>query len=175
VNLLAVVSILLQQGAVFYLVTHGVTLPRGGEEELQEVAQALCWACLGWVQAQVSWLGGGLALLAGLAAAVSTSRLRTLAVALLVAIVLGGVAPAPSHAGEVQFVQLLPTPPAPGEVPSRPSPRHVWVSGHWVWQGALAGYVWVPGRWVLPQARASALVEGPVPSRLYTSHRLIGR
>jgi hypothetical protein len=32
-------------------------------------------------------------------------------------------------------------------IPARPSPRHVWVAGHYDERG---GRTWVEGRWVLP-------------------------
>jgi hypothetical protein len=37
-------------------------------------------------------------------------------------------------------------PPAPQTevVVVRPSPSHVWIAGHWVWQGH---WVWAPGHW----------------------------
>lgn len=28
----------------------------------------------------------------------------------------------------------------------RPSPKHVWIAGHWKWAGS--NYVWINGRWV---------------------------
>ena len=42
-------------------------------------------------------------------------------------------------------------PPPPARVERRfppPSPRHVWISGYYNWDGRA--YVWVPGYWTVP-------------------------
>jgi len=42
-------------------------------------------------------------------------------------------------------------PAAKSEVrPQKPSPKHVWVDGHWKWNGHR--YVWVAGHWVKGRA-----------------------
>jgi hypothetical protein len=40
---------------------------------------------------------------------------------------------------------------------ARPSPRHVWVSGHWDLRGGR--YVWVSGRWVVPPRAGAVWVK----------------
>lgn len=42
-----------------------------------------------------------------------------------------------------------PPPPPPREElrPVKPTPKAVWVPGHWKWTGRPTGYVWVPGHW----------------------------
>jgi hypothetical protein len=42
-------------------------------------------------------------------------------------------------------------------VERRPSPHHVWVSGHWAWR---ARWVWVPGHWARAQRPGAAWVPG---------------
>jgi hypothetical protein len=39
---------------------------------------------------------------------------------------------------------------------ARPSPRHVWVQGYWVWSADT--YVWTPGVWMLPPEPAAVWV-----------------
>jgi len=38
-----------------------------------------------------------------------------------------------------------------------PSPAHVWIDGHWAWEGR---WVWVAGRWVVPPAGRRSWVPG---------------
>jgi len=38
-----------------------------------------------------------------------------------------------------------------------PSPRHIWVGGHWSWKNR---WIWIPGRWSLPPRRGALWVEG---------------
>ena len=41
-----------------------------------------------------------------------------------------------------------PPPPSMTEVrPMQPTPKAVWVPGHWRWTGGQKGYVWVSGYW----------------------------
>ena len=49
-------------------------------------------------------------------------------------------------------------PPAPQieAVPDRPSPQHVWVLGHWMWQNNR--YAWMAGHWEVPPTTASVWV-----------------
>jgi len=42
--------------------------------------------------------------------------------------------------------------------PTRPSTKHVWVSGYWAWRGGR--YVWVKGVYVLPPRGRRAWVPG---------------
>ena len=39
----------------------------------------------------------------------------------------------------------------------RPSPRHVWISGYWVWRGGA--HAWVGGHWELPPRERVVWVE----------------
>jgi hypothetical protein len=34
--------------------------------------------------------------------------------------------------------------------PMAPSPRHIWIDGHWAWRGGA--HVWMPGHWAMPPA-----------------------
>ena len=43
-------------------------------------------------------------------------------------------------------IQMAPPPPQVEVRPVAPSPRHVWVNGHWRWDGGR--HVWMPGRWI---------------------------
>ncbi len=66
------------------------------------------------------------------------------------------VAPAPVV---VRTPPPLP-PPRVEVIPGQPGPAHVWVPGHWAWQGPERGYVWAPGYWAVPQAPAHVWVPG---------------
>ena len=59
------------------------------------------------------------------------------------------LAPALAQA-QVPGVRVEIAPPAPRvEVrPMAPSPRHVWIGGHWGWRGGA--HVWLPGHYALP-------------------------
>jgi hypothetical protein len=62
--------------------------------------------------------------------------------------------PALGHAQViVQGVRVGVAPPAMRtEVrPVAPSPRHVWIAGHWAWRGGA--HAWVPGYYALPPAQ----------------------
>jgi hypothetical protein len=56
----------------------------------------------------------------------------------------------PPPRAEVVVVKVAP-PPVIREVVverDRPSPRHVWIEGYWVWRGGR--HEWIKGRWELP-------------------------
>ena len=59
-------------------------------------------------------------------------------------------------------VPSYPAPPSPQAevVIVRPSPSHVWIAGHWVWQPARRAYAWTPGRWVVPAGPRHVWVPG---------------
>ena len=50
-------------------------------------------------------------------------------------------------------------PPPPNEEVMIPAPsyQHVWVQGHWAWNG---GWVWAPGYWVIPPRPHAVWVSG---------------
>ncbi len=85
---------------------------------------------------------------------------RTAPFALLVtaALVLGAaVAPTPAEAGALVVVKAPPSPRI--EVrESRPGPDHVWVAGHWRWNGRC--HVWSAGTWVRRPSPHSTWVGG---------------
>lgn len=35
--------------------------------------------------------------------------------------------------------------------PEKPTPKHVWVDGFWVWNKRLHQYVWRDGYWIVPK------------------------
>ena len=49
------------------------------------------------------------------------------------------------RAGGLVYVQKSPPTPIVENPPPRPSPKAVWIGGHWRWAGRK--YVWVKGRW----------------------------
>jgi hypothetical protein len=52
-----------------------------------------------------------------------------------------------------------PPPPPPREViVARPGPRHVWVPGHYSWDGRR--YVWASGYWTVPPRGGAAWTPG---------------
>ena len=56
----------------------------------------------------------------------------------------------------VEVVVVKPPPPLRVEVVlARPSARHVWVPGYWIWSD---GYVWMPGVWMAPPEPAAVWV-----------------
>jgi hypothetical protein len=77
-----------------------------------------------------------------------------------------GVAPvvfSPSNVSAQAAIRIQVAPPVPRVevIPMAPSPRHVWVPGHWGWNGArhiwvggyhdvppYRGYTWIPSQWV---------------------------
>ena len=57
----------------------------------------------------------------------------------------------------VEFVVIKAPPPLRVEVtPPRPSVKHVWVPGYWVWE--TNAYVWAPGVWMPPPEPAAVWV-----------------
>jgi hypothetical protein len=59
-------------------------------------------------------------------------------------------APVP-NAATVPPAAILQKPPSPGgadAMSAQPSPNHVWIAGHWHWNGGQ--YTWVAGKWELP-------------------------
>ena len=64
-----------------------------------------------------------------------------------------------SNAPEAPLAPLMekPLPPStPDSVGDQPSPRHVYISGHWRWQDGA--YVWEAGHWELPPSATAAWV-----------------
>ena len=58
----------------------------------------------------------------------------------------GVILSGPPLRGEIIVRQAPPPPREEVIIGTQPSPRHVWVPGHWFWQGA---WVWEPGYWRL--------------------------
>ena len=57
------------------------------------------------------------------------------------------------YAGPTVYVVRKPPPLRVEVISVAPSPSHVWIAGHWGWQGG--DYQWVPGHWaVRPHACA---------------------
>ena len=57
------------------------------------------------------------------------------------------------YAGQTVYVVKKPPPRKVEVIGVAPSPSHVWVAGHWDWQGG--NYHWVPGHWTKrPHVRA---------------------
>jgi hypothetical protein len=42
-------------------------------------------------------------------------------------------------------------------IEARPSPQHVWIAGHWTWEGE---WVWVKGHWEAPPRERAEWVPG---------------
>jgi hypothetical protein len=58
------------------------------------------------------------------------------------------------------FVRIRPIAPVViGVRPPCPSPRHVWVAGHWRWNKQRGEYVWVEGHWIKGR-RGAVWVDG---------------
>lgn len=53
---LAPLNALFKYWLVFYLVTHGVSLPRDGEPDLGGLALGLYYSILGWLRARATWM-----------------------------------------------------------------------------------------------------------------------
>jgi WXXGXW repeat (2 copies) len=45
-----------------------------------------------------------------------------------------------------------PPPPRAEVIVPQPGPAHVWIAGHWAWDGRAGAYVWRPGYWAVPEA-----------------------
>ena len=53
-------------------------------------------------------------------------------------------------ASEATCIPFPPPPPKVEEIPARPSEKHLWIDGQWVWE--TRRWVWKPGGWtVVPQ------------------------
>ena len=80
--------------------------------------------------------------------------------ALILAAVLAAL-PLPGCSAGVSGAMVVRTPPPPprAEVrPPAPGPAHVWVPGHWRWNGRR--YVWVRGHWKRPPRPGAVWVPG---------------
>jgi hypothetical protein len=49
----------------------------------------------------------------------------------------------------VVMVQSVPPPERVEVMAVAPSPNHLWIRGHWAWQGG--GWAWMPGHWEVRQ------------------------
>jgi hypothetical protein len=67
------------------------------------------------------------------------------------------VTPAPGPAATTVVIREAPPPLRVEVFTDRPSPRHIWIKGHWRHDGR--SYAWVPGHWVLPLRRGAVWVE----------------
>ena len=67
-----------------------------------------------------------------------------------------GVPPGHRRAPVEVVVVKAPPPLRVEVVPARPSARHVWVAGYWVWEANA--YAWVPGVWMAPPEPAAVWV-----------------
>lgn len=80
---------------------------------------------------------------------------RKLAIALATGLVAASAVPA--LAQPLNPYGAVP-PPRYEPVPPPPSPRYIWVPGHWNWNGVR--YVWIPGRYVIRQPHYGHYVPG---------------
>ena len=65
---------------------------------------------------------------------------------------LGAAGAFPTFLGGCAATVHVPTPPPAPRAETRgprPGPRHVWIDGHWNYDGHR--YVWVAGRWTAPE------------------------
>jgi hypothetical protein len=53
---------------------------------------------------------------------------------------------------QVVRVQVAPPVVVVETIPAAPSSAHVWIHGHWRWDGSVSRHVWVPGRYEAPPA-----------------------
>lgn len=79
------------------------------------------------------------------------SRARNAAIALGLAVALGGcvVAPAPGPYYGGAVVTLAPPAPRFEYYGAAPYPGYFWIGGYWNWAGGR--YVWAPGHWAAPR------------------------
>ena len=54
-------------------------------------------------------------------------------------------------------VREPPPPPREEVIVAAPSPRHVWIPGHWQWNGR---WIWIAGHWERPPSRMTTWVPG---------------
>jgi hypothetical protein len=83
-------------------------------------------------------------------------RTRALRAALV-----GGLLVVAGCMGRGEIVVRTPPPPPPARVEviaPQPGPTHVWIAGHWAWDGRE--YVWRPGHWVAHENPAQVWVPG---------------
>ena len=57
-------------------------------------------------------------------------------------------------------------------VPARPSPKHVWIAGYWLWE--TNAYAWVPGVWMAPPEPAAVWVAPRVETRSGVTVQITG-
>jgi len=77
----------------------------------------------------------------------------------ILAAVAATTAPLPSEAGPAAVAVRIASPVPRHEARTvAPSPRHVWVTGHWSWTGHT--HVWVDGAWRLPPSAHASWVAG---------------
>jgi hypothetical protein len=55
------------------------------------------------------------------------------------------------------IVRMAPPAPKKEIIVERPSPRHAWIAGHWVWVGSR--HEWIRGHWDLPPQGKSVWVD----------------
>ena len=68
------------------------------------------------------------------------------------------VAPAPVPVvSEQVIIRDAPPPPREEVIVEAPSPRHIWVPGHWVWHGE---WIWEPGHWRMRPHPHAAWIAG---------------
>jgi hypothetical protein len=78
--------------------------------------------------------------------------MRKLLVGSLFAFLALASAPAvePAAQAQTEIIRIQVAPPAlrVETIPPAPTPQHVWLGGHWMWNGST--HVWVGGRWEVP-------------------------
>jgi hypothetical protein len=75
------------------------------------------------------------------------TTMKTFPILVFMGALLGAPAAAQAQGLGDSIVRVQIAPPAPQVevIPTAPSPQHVWISGHWTWNGSR--YVWQSGRW----------------------------
>ncbi len=84
---------------------------------------------------------------------------RTVILAVILAATLAAVVSTPIEAGQAAVLIRI-APPAP-RLETRavaPGPHHVWLGGHWSWNGRT--HVWIAGSWKLPPSAHASWVAG---------------
>jgi hypothetical protein len=85
---------------------------------------------------------------------------KLLAVACLIGMAGCGGPPPPPPPPGVVYVRSAPPSEVVEVVPAQPSAEHVWIRGHYRWDGVAAAYVWVPGHWQQRPAGYTRWVPG---------------